>query len=390
MLVTHKVATVLEQHRDAFSRAAEETSRLQEVYGRAFDHLSSRSAGQIEQRLSRVEWPGARLLESLEGTGPIFSFTHRWSSAQEARSWALEIIRHVPTVAVDGSQIAASKEFGVPLSLIQVAWFENRHDPDGSYVKDLRNEIVIPAETLEEIDDYAFAESKLNQRRFTLEMQMAAETVRSLPPDPVPVVLVDGTLVLSFIGRLAPPARSAYLKALFDLLEASREARIPVVGFVDLSFAGDLITMLKTSDDLPPSNLFDARILSDRMDYFDRTAAFQCARGDVLPHYHSAERDFSDQICFVYIKTGQDRLPARIDFPKWILEAGILDHVIDVIRAEIVAGTGYPYALETADATAVLTTEDRLGFYKLYHDFAQESGLNTSLPGKSISKIHRR
>ena len=73
-----------------------------------------------------------------------------------------------------------------------------------------------------------------------------------------------------------------------------------------------------------------------------------------------------------------------------MLEAGVLDGALDLLRAEVVVGTGYPYPLETADAAAVLTTEDRLQFYRLFHDFAHDSGLSVSLPAKSISKAHRR
>jgi len=38
----------------------------------------------------------------------------------------------------------------------------------------------------------------------------------------------------------------------------------------------------------------------------------------------------------------------------------------------------------------VLTTEDRLRFYRLFHDFARASGLAAEIPGKSVSKGHRR
>jgi hypothetical protein len=110
-------------------------------------------------------------------------------------------------------------------------------------------------------------------------------------------------------------------------------------------------------------------------------------------------------MCFLYLKTGQDRFPARLDFPRWILDAdpgtpakawvsgqvpSLLDRVVDLVRAEVVVGCGYPYALETADAAAVLTAEDRMSFYRLFHEFARANGIQASLPGKSISKLHRR
>jgi hypothetical protein len=148
--------------------------------------------------------------------------------------------------------------------------------------------------------------------------------------------------------------------------------------------------MLRLVCDLPAGDIFDSRILVERMSYFDRTAAFQCARADVLLDYRLEDRDYSRDLCFTYLKTGQDRLPARIDFPRWILEEGLLDRVLDTIRAEVIVGSGYPYALETADAAAVLTTEDRMAFYRLFQQFARDSGLPFSLPAKSRSKAHRR
>ena len=36
----------------------------------------------------------------------------------------------------------------------------------------------------------------------------------------------------------------------------------------------------------------------------------------------------------------------------WIHRRGLLDQVLDVIRAEVVVGNGYPYAIETADSLA--------------------------------------
>jgi hypothetical protein len=278
----------------------------------------------------------------------------------------------------------------VPVSLVQVAWFENYHDPEKQYVKDIHNEIVAPDPELPEFEEYLLAESKLNRRRFCLEFETAVRCIEQLPSEPAPVVFLDGTLVLSFLGRFLPDTRGAYLDALCALFEASERRRVPVVGYVDLSYARDLVTMLRLAFDLPRGDIYDALIVAPRQDYFDRTAAFQCARGDILPEYRRSDRDLSHDVYFVYLKTGVDRLPARIDFPRWVLEAGLLDHVLDVVRGEVVVGSGYPYALETADAAAVLSLEDRMRFYRQFHDFAQASGLRISTPRKQASKLQRR
>ncbi len=390
MLIGEKVQAALAEKRAGFQLAAAEMTTQRDSYGALLRQLAGMSSADINQQLGGVPWPGARPTRELDQHGLFVPFPEHWETAQEARAWAMERLRGVPTLAVDGSQIAPSKEFGVPVSLVQVAWFENYHDSDRPYCKDVRNEVLSPGDNPAEPEQYSFIESRLSQRRFAMEMEVAGERLTMLDPVSQPVVLVDGTFVLSFAGRLAPPARQSYLSALFALLDASERSGVPVVGYVDLSYASDLAGLLETAFDRTGGRVFDAQILAPHMNAFDRTVAFQCARGDVLPLYRTSQRDYGSDLYFVYVKMGQDRLPARLDFPGWVLEAGLLDHVVDIVRAEAVVGSGYPYALETADAAAVLTTEDRLRFYRLFHDFARESGLAAEIPGKSVSKGHRR
>jgi hypothetical protein len=59
------------------------------------------------------------------------------------------------------------------------------------------------------------------------------------------------------------------------------------------------------------------------MQWGDRTVAHICARDDkVLP---VAGGKYYDRVCFVYLKTTADRPPARLDLPRWLLEAGELE-----------------------------------------------------------------
>lgn len=394
MFVPARAAQALEQKREVFHLAVSRSADLRGQYETALDRLRSLSSPEISDLLGGVPWPGARPSAELDRRGLIVPFGHTWDSAQDARAWALKRLRNVPTAAVDGSQVGASKEFAVPLSLVQVAWFQNEHDPDRPYIKDVRNEVLLPEGT--EIDQVSFAESELSRRRFALEMAVAVERIDALAervrddPSRTPLLFIDGTFVLSFAGRMAPEVRDVYLRSLFDLLEASERRRVPVIGYVDLSFASDVMSMLRSAFELPDGNVFDAQVLAGAMQPFDRTCAFQCARGDVLRYYRTEERDVSEDLYFVYLKIGTETLPARIDVPRWVVDADLLNHVIDVVRAEIVVGSGYPYPLETADAAAVLTGEDRIAFFRLFHQFAEEAGLTHSLPAKSVSKARRR
>jgi hypothetical protein len=93
---------------------------------------------------------------------------------------------------------------------------------------------------------------------------------------------------------------------------------------------------------------------------------------------------------FVYLQTTSEDSPARLDIPAWIYEAGFLEEVLDVARAECVVGLGYPYALETADQTALITMRDREVFLAALQDFAGREKLNFSVSRKNASKGRRR
>ncbi len=390
MLSRVRAAEALEAEREGLLRAAHDSNQAAERHGEALGEMLTLSAAELNDRLGGVPWPGARPTSDFDQNGGLIRFPHQWKSAEEARGWALEKLRGVPTAAVDGSQIAASREFGVPVSLVQIGWFLNPHDGEKPYIKDVHN-IILPPEGSSEGEEFASVESRVNRSRFIAEMDAACAQVQALRGlDPPAVVFFDGTFVLSFAGRIPPAARAGYLQALFRLLDASRECRVPVVGYVDLSLATDLITMLRTAFEVPEGNVHDAQILAPRLDPFDRCAAFISARRDILPQYKTDERDYRADLAFVYLQTGRGRAPARLDLPVWILEDGLLEHVLDVVRAEIVVGSGYPYALETADVTALLTTEDRLAFFRMFGDFASDAGLQTTMPAKSASKGRRR
>jgi hypothetical protein len=120
------------------------------------------------------------------------------------------------------------------------------------------------------------------------------------------------------------------------------------------------------------------------MSWGDRSQVFVCARNDgVLNKYY-------ERVCFVYLKTTAHNSPARVEFPRWVFEAGEHEHVLDLVRAECVVGTGYPYAVETVDAVAVLTMQDRERFYRLFQKFAEQEGLHPRFSRKAVSKRRRR
>ncbi len=436
MLYASKVLAALMQKRDHFLGASADISKLLEAYREALRQLGQRypSAADITEKLAaRAEVGPAGALPTQEydrwralvgnpvgGLRPALTFRAQFEHHQQARAWA-ECIRGVTTLAVDGSQIPPWRDASLPVALIQAGLFENPHDPRRPYVKDVIVEVLSPADLsdsehsgsfdsashagrsslaggykLAVAESFAYAEQQVNLRRFELEartivswMQRYREERAGEERPPSPVVFYDGSLVVSFVLTMAPAYRERYISATLSLLEASERYRIPLVGYIDTSYARDVTTMLaRLFEHLPETkHLYDAWLWAGSLAWGDRTPAFISARGDVLQSGYGQRHE---DVAFVYMQTTSYRPPARLEFPRWILDEGMLDAVLDVVRAEVIAGNGYPYAIETADAVAVISLQDREQFYRLFQEFALKQGLDLSFSVKALSKSRRR
>jgi hypothetical protein len=338
--------------------------------------------------------------------GPVFPFGREFFSHEQSRLWA-ECIEGVTTIAVDGSQLMPWRDASIPVGLVQVGFFVNPHARGRTYTKDVRIEVLAPEELMEETgnelddpDSYPYSEMQVTQRRYLLEveticqlMQQYAASRRTDDPLYSPLVFFDGSLVVSFALTMPNPYRQRYIDAAVSLLKTSEDLRVPLIGYIDTSYARDTITMLRRLDaNLPKPVLRDTKKIHDallwkgHLAWGDRTPAMICARNDVLESYGP----YHSSVAFSYLQTTTARPPTRLEFPRWMLDDGILEPVLDVVRAEIIAGNGYPYAIETADAVSVITMQDRAAFYGHFQAFMEHQGVQFTYSTKSLSKNRRR
>jgi hypothetical protein len=396
MLVRSKVIAALEAKKDHFAGYQVELRDTLDRYREALEHLPDLSRAEVEARFDEAEilWPGALPTDEQDRLrDTLISLGQGWTSHEEARIWAREILFNTPTFAVDGSQISPSRDFSVPVGAVQVGWFENPHTPGGQYVKDLAFEVLAPGELAEEADDNGgseFPDWHVNLRRFQMECRAVVEYIQAhAGAEPAPLCFFDGSLVVSFAQHMRPNLRRAYVDAVTAMLRASQTSRVPLVGYIATSFARDLVAMLAPLYRLPPApRLSDGALLRPRMQWGDRCQVYLCARDDkVLPDYGPQAR----QVCFTYLKTTADGAPARLEFPRWLIEdEEELERVLNLVRAECIVGNGYPYALETADAVAVISLQDRERFYATFQQFAEKEGLALRYSRKALSKRVRR
>jgi len=388
MLYPEKVRVALEAKKDKFASAQIELQQDIDRLKGALNSLSNMKRDEIESRLAGILSPGAHPTEEQDNyPNIIVPFVNSWENKQESLLWAKKTLQGINTFAADGSQISPSKDLSIPVGVIQVGWYENRHQSNGEYVKDVALEVLSPDELSEdEGEEGGFPEWIINWKRFEMEVSCLVSYMEKYSDKPKkPICFLDGSLIVSFVQHMLPDRQAKYTNAIHQLLRVSTEMRVPLVGFVDTTYANDFVVMLKYINKLTfHRRVSDAALLNPLMKWGDRSKAYICARDDnVLVRYY-------EDVIFVYLKTSSGHPPARLDFPRWMFDEGMHESVFDIVRAECLVGNGYPYPAETADAVAVLGMEDRSRFYKIFQEFAQNNNMPLRFSKKAISKHMRR
>ena len=404
MLYRSLLTKALEDKRDdftSFDRAWRDDVR---EYARRLRLLGAKASSDVRLETETEAAPGALPSDELERVASmVVPFAERWRNHEEARRWAIEALRERVTFAADGSQLLPGREISMPVAAVQVAWFENSHTREGHYRKQADFSIVSPAEFLEGADDNIGADTVVSFRRFQLEIETLTRFLESRRGwrergERTPLAFYDGSLLISF-GLPQTKIQAAYVSAIVELARVSRETEVPIVGFIDQSYARDLVRLLDTLERngaRRSRSLYDAQLLHAIIedgppllqDWGMRTAFCYCLR-EGLSNYFVDERH-QPLIGFTYLQTTGDGPPARLDVPSWVYEAGLLEDVVDAVRAECVSGLGYPYAIETADAAAVITARDREQFLRLIQEFAEKESFAFRVSRKAASKVRRR
>ncbi len=393
MLFRELLTEELNKQREEFSRFAQSQAGDLDYYVGELTRFAEKSFADIFGILHDCADCGAMPSEETSLTQDFsLNFREHWKNHEEARRWAFEILKNRTTFAADGSQIVLEREISFRVGGVQIGWFENPHDPAKGYEKNARF-IVIPPQDFGADADVGRADSYVGERRFTAEIEKVKEFLDKkrgwqAAGEPLPLAFYDGTLLLS-----VTEFQRNITAQLVELARLSRDCRVPVIGYVDRSYACDLMTMLDSFKGAKAElarSLDDVSILhaSTLKNWGDRTP-FCYSRRHGLDAFFDPQTDES-LVGFVYLQTTSDNPPARIDVPSWIYTEGLLDEVLDIVRAECVIGLGYPYALETADQTAVITVRDREIFLRALQDFAVREKLEFSVSRKSASKGRRR
>ena len=401
MIVREKIYAQLQAKREIFRNFNLSAQNEFEVYTKALQEFAQLTSAQILEKVADNNTPGALPTSEFDlAQGLSLRFPPAFDNHEHARHWAHKALINHCIFAADGSQILPVNDFSIPVAAIQVAWFLNCHTSEGDYEKSATFEVLAPEELkIEYNGDRNISEQAVNLKRFELEIATLCGLIERIANNPkqmekLPLALFDSSLVISFADRLQGEQRDHYVALVLRLLRCSEAARVPLIGYVDTSYSKDLTHLLENCFSLPESSkIHDAQLVNHLLQWGDRTPLFVCARGSADKKQEGVLESFEEYkrgLGFTYLKTHSEASPARLEVPLWIQEQGLLDEVINLIRAEVVVGNGYPYVLESADAAAVITARDRSAFYAIFQKFAEDEAFELKISQKAVSKNRRR
>ncbi|MFB1063322.1 DNA double-strand break repair nuclease NurA [Natrinema sp. H-ect4] len=395
------VAQELEEKKSEFSRDI--GSEAIEAYQEAAETLAGLAKEEFDRRVSRIDAPSAIPTQEFaehDGLCIPFEASTDWQSHEDVNTWARSQFEGVTTVAADGSQIDPIAEFEQPVGLVQVVWMENNHEAEGDYEEDVETELLTPDDLLFEDPNTGYVhvdEQEVPVTRFETEMEILEDRIAEHSEDEKrPVVMYDGSLILSFTQMMDQKTQTRYGEALSRLIAASKHHNVPVLGYISGSRATELGKLLKELDIVDADrSVRDYQILDELLtNWGSRTVLFRSQRDSTLQKlqttYQGTDYDFSEDILFTYLNTGPGPQLDRIELPRWVYEADLVDHILSVVRAEAGVGRGYPEIIQSVDTDAVLSREDRDEFLRLCQEFSDENDIEMRWNNKALSKKRRR
>ncbi|MFX0094295.1 MAG: DNA double-strand break repair nuclease NurA, partial [Candidatus Hodarchaeota archaeon] len=305
--------------------------------------------------------------------------------------WAINVLPDSNIAAIDGSQIYPETDLTAPVAVINTGTYLMKYKKTGSEADACSNpEIYIGRELLKP-NGALLHKADIDVLRFRKEVEACKDLMGRMEGDSL--IMLDTPMVLSFLTR-RPEARD-YINELVDLLDASEAQEVPLVGYIDFSMAKDIAgTILlnkvcrgRDCDDCNKECINrevpnDGSILQHFITKPGARSPVFVSQRNILSLYPP---EWTEKLCFFYIRTPNGYF-SRVEFPRWIAEAGLVDRVHDLILAQINIGFGYPYILTRAHEQAVISTKERKYFIDLYEERLRKSGVKLDVTPKAYAK----
>jgi hypothetical protein len=315
-------------------------------------------------------------------------------------------------IAVDGSHIDVDRHTSARCCLINIGSVVLRYGQKPDAILHSQPTLYASEQDLTIVDPLGSGAQPIERellgiKRAVAECQALVELCKELPSNLPALALLDGSLILWGLGGQAYPdyvkrelLENGFLQALNTLKESSQNKKLALASYISFPRSTDVVNALRVAlcpYDPPDcdrncprsvpgsqreceavSGVQDSALFSRILESGERSATF-ISRSSVV------QKQYGDQeVRFFYLK-GDDEI-ARVEFPRWVEERGLVDIVQALALDQCRRGQGYPVALSEAHEQAVLTGADREQFQYLVELALSEKHLPTITSAKSRSK----
>jgi len=316
-------------------------------------------------------------------------------------------------IAVDGSHIDVDRHSAARCCLINIGSVLLRYGQKPDAVLSSRPALYASEQDLTIADPLSNNEQPLERellgmKRTVAEIQALAELCEELPPDLPALALLDGSLILFRLAGLPDYVsrellENGYLKALNRIKDSSKKKKLALASYISFPRSTEVVNALRVAvcpHDPPDcdrncprsapaskreceavAGLQDSSIFARILEPGERSATFISRSSVVQKHYGENE------VRFFYLR-GDEEI-ARVEFPRWVEERGLIDLVQALVLDQCRRGQGYPVTLSEAHEQAVVTGADREQFQYLVELALSEKHLSTTTSAKSRSKKTR-
>lgn len=367
--------------------------------------------GQALEVLRLTSRDAARLRKKIEGsktTWLVAGITNELSGSHKPVPCPPDFA----VIAVDGSHIDVDRHTSARCCLINIGSVVLRYGQKPDAILCTEPSLYASERDLTIVDPLGSGAQPIERdllgiKRAVAECQALVELCEELPPDMPALALLDGSLILWGLGGQAYPdyvrrelLENGFVQALHRLKDSSQNKKLALASYISFPRSTDVVNALRValcpceppdcdrncSRSTPDSQraceavagVQDSALFSKILESGERSATFISRSSVVQKHYGDQE------VRFFYLKTDEEI--ARVEFPRWVEERGLIDMLQALILDQCRRGQGYPVALSEAHEQAVVTGADREQFQYLVEMALSEKRLPTTTSAKSRSK----
>jgi hypothetical protein len=342
-----------------------------------------------------------------ELTGLIESASSTWQFAyplEDVRS--KEPVTDPPekytAIAADASQAAPGRHSPLPYYVVNTGRVTIRYGENGT----------ASMESEPALGDFTAAEEELSYLGYEVrrdahisEERMLAEfgalTELSADAGGPAVAMYDGSLILWYLRKQPDDRRKKIITSLTSWFDVCMDKGIIPVGYISKPGARDVVYDLalfacdreyahcesckagRNQSEIPCREivkLHDADIFGETLGRAERSAVFINHSTPILDEYGAEE----NRIAYFYMNVAAE--VARIEFPRWVFDDGLIDSVQSLAFDQCEKGGGYPRVLALAHEYALVEGKETDAFLKLLDGVAFPSLASP----KELTKRRRR